>query len=345
MPLARTTVPGSEAGAQLIRTRPSVDPTVTVVVPTSPAERLRSADRRRLARRVLGAERRLARTHPPSSARTRIVRRLWDLAEEAERLPAASGLALVAGPHDGRCLTLRQPVVERVLVGRAPSYDDLIEASWGLGRIAVLHLTPTGCRLVCAEGARLWESGLRSGGDDGHPSEPSVLAAARGLLADALPARTPVVVAGDDRCVRAYEANVTHPAVSLCLPGDHSETSMATLAALAHRALRRSLGPEQRAAMVALALAVERGTVARGAAAVAAALSTGEPGSVLVVETGARAAGPAGDDGNDEAVDRLRRLGVTVVVVPDGLLAAHDRIALAPAPASAEPVAHLHAVP
>ena len=120
---------------------------------------------------------------------------------------------------------------------------------------------------------------------------------------------------------------------------------LATLAALAHRALRRSLGPEQRAAMVALALAVERGTVARGAAAVAAARSTGEPGSVLVVETGARAAGPAGDDGNDEAVDRLRRLGVTVVVVPDGLLAAHDRIALAPAPASAEPVAHLHAVP
>lgn len=348
MSLARTPDPVDDVGGDLIRTHPSAPLTVTVVVPTRPGGRLRAADRRRLARRVLGAERRLARMHPPSSTRTRVVRRLRDLLEQAELHTPAAGLALVAGPLDGRCVVLRQPVLERVLIGRAPSYDDLIRASWGLGRVAVLHLVPSGGRLVCAEGARLWETGRPSGVGDRDPDEPSVLAVARELLSDALPGRTPVVVAGDDRCVRAFAAHVSHPAVSLVLPGDHSETSMATLAALAQRAVRRSLEPDQLDAMAAIALAVERGTAARGVDAVTAAVSTVGTGvgteAVLVVEAGARSAVVDGDD--ETIVERAARGGIDVVVVADGLLAAHDRIALVPLVGAVEPpVAPLHAVP
>jgi hypothetical protein len=321
---ARPTRPsGDDLAGPLIISDPSV-PVVTVVMATKPAAHLRSADRRRLARLVSGAERRLMRAAPPSEARTRLVRRLWSLADRASRAPAREGLALVAGSDEGRPVTLHHPVIDRVMVGSAPSDEDIVEASWGFGRLAVLRLAARGARLICSDGATLWEPrppwdplGLQS-----HVG----LERADLLVRAALPGRTPLLVAGDDRMVRAFrDRGVAHQVVGV-LPGDHSETSAASLAALGQRTMRRSLDDRQRSAMVSLALAVDRGTAARGPEAVRAA--SPERHDILLVEQGARQGLGTGRDG--PVPDRVDEVGGSVVVVPDGFLAHHDAAALVP---------------
>jgi hypothetical protein len=287
-------------------------PTVTVALATRPAAHLRGADRRRLARHVSGAERRLARVAPPSTARARLIRRLWDLADHASHAPAGEGLALIAGGDEGRHVTWHHPVIDRIIVGPPPSDDEVVEATWGFGRLAVLRLTARGSRLVCSDGAALWEPRPPWDPLGLHPNVGAERADL--LVRAALPARTPLLVAGDDRLVREFRARGAHHPVVGHLPGDHSETSVASLAALAQRTMRRSLDDRQRAAMVSLALAVDRGRAARGPDAVRAAVPG--PHDVLLVERGAR--------------EQVEAVGGTVVVVPDGYLAHHDAVALVP---------------
>ncbi|QYG93198.1 hypothetical protein HC251_12665 [Iamia sp. SCSIO 61187] len=324
MALARTPRPtDDDVVGPLIRSHPST-PVVTVAMATKPAAHLRSGDRRRLARHVSGAERRLARAVPPSPARARVVRQLWTLADRVARAPAREGVALVAGSDDGRTVVLHHAVTDRVIVGPAPTYEGIIEATWGFGRLAILRLTAGGARLICSDGATLWEP--RPPWDPLGLQLHIGLARADLLVRAALPGRTPLVVAGDDRIVRAFLDRGHRGPVVGTLAGDHSETSAATLAALAQRTLRRALDDRQRSAMVSLALAVNRGTAVRGLAPVRAAT----PGAhhVLLVEDGARPQVATGPD--RPLTDRLARAGGSVVVVPDGFLAHHGRAALAP---------------
>lgn len=312
MALARPTHPSGEHLAGPLITSHPATPVVTVAMATRPAAHLRGADRTRLARLVAGAERRLARQVPAAPVRRRLVRRLWSLADDASRRPAGEGLVLVVGGDDGRQLTLHHPVVDRVVVGPAPTYEEVVEATWGFGRLAVLRLAARGSRLICSDGARLWEPR--------PPWDPLGLQPHVGmertelLLRAALPERTPLLVAGDDRLVdEVRRRGLGHP-VAAHLPGDHSETSAASLAALAHRVLRRTLDARQRSAMVSLALAVGRGGAVRGPDA----LRRAAPGHLLLVERSAAEA---------LSIDPARG---SVVVLPDGFLAHHDAVAIVP---------------
>ena len=316
---ARTPLAADELTSSLIAEHPTV-PTVAIVLSTRPEAHLRSGDRRRLARAVSGAERRLARTVPGSSSRRRLVRRLWALAETASRGPARQGVALLATPQAGRIFPLHYPAIDRILVGSPPTFPDLVAETWGLARVAVLHLTARGARLLACEGGAPWEPRPPWDPLDGrYPDLRGVLRRAHVLTQAALPPRTPLVVAGDDRLVRAYLACDLGPRPALVLPGDHSETSPAGLISLAKRALRASLDADQRVAMVDVVLAVERGIAWRGVTS--DDLDTIEPSDHLVIEVGA-----AADD------IRLPEAAGSLTVVPDGFLAHHDRAVLLPGP-------------
>ncbi len=144
MAQARPPTPSADALVGPLITSPSTAPTVSIVMSTRPEAHLRSGDRRRLTRAVSGAERRLARTSLPSADRGRLMQRLWDLAAHASRGPSRRGVALIAGPHAGRVLTLEHPVTDRILLGPPPTYEELVEQSWGFARIAVLVITGRG---------------------------------------------------------------------------------------------------------------------------------------------------------------------------------------------------------
>lgn len=319
MALARPTRPsGVDLAGPLITSHPATT-VVTVVMATRPAAHLRGADRRRLARLVGGAERRLAHEALAAPARARLVRRLWGLAERASRGPAREGLALIASGDQGRHLTLRHPTTDRIVVGPPPTYEDVVEASWAFGRLAVLRLAARGARLICSDGATLWEPRPPW---DPLGLQPQVgLERAELLLRSALPGRTPLLVAGDDRLVADFRRRGSDHRVVGHLPGDHSETAAATLAALAQRTMRRSLDPRQRSAMVSLALAVDRGSAVRGPAAVRGASPSAA--DVLLVEDTTRAEmGPL--------PARVAAAGGSVVALPDGFLAHHGAAALVP---------------
>lgn len=332
---------GEDDLVPLVADHPAV-PTVALVVATSPAARLRGGDRRRLVRLVSGAERRLARETAPSAARTRVVDRLWELAGLATNGPARQGVALVAGPDAGRLLSLHHPVTDRVLVGPAPTYGDLVERCWSFGRVAVLTVSERGARLLASDAGTLWElpgegRPVRSvaDADDAHhlavpgegPGDAAVAAQAVALVRDALPERTPLVLAGDDRLVDLVAGRPpVADRLAVVLPGDHSGTAPATLAALAPRALRRSLRASQQRAMAAVALGAARGDVARGPDAVRG--GEPHPDDLLVVEEGlARTAPP---DGVADVVDAAVAADRAVVVVPDGFLAHHLGVAVVP---------------
>lgn len=319
----------------LIHSHPST-PVVTVALATKPATHLRSGDRRRLARQVSGAERRVSRIVPPSEARARLIRRLWSLADLVSRAPAREGIALVASSDEGRHLTLHHAVTDRTIVGPPPTYDDIVEATWGFGRLAVLRLTKRGSRLICSDGAALWEP--RPPWDPLGLQPHAGLERAEQLIRTVLPGRTPLVIAGDDRLVEAFCDTSTAHDIAGVLPGDHSGTSAATLAALAQRAMRRALDAPQRAAMTSLALALNRNTAVRGLDAVRTASPIG-PDDVLLVEVGALRFLRA--EGLRPTTERVHEAGGSVVVLPDGFLAHHDRAALVPnhrtTPSSAEP--------
>ncbi len=317
-------------------------PVVTLVLPTRPAARLRGGDRRRLAHRIAGAERRLARVAEPSPARARTVRRLWALAERAAASPARDGLALVASSSTGRHLPLHHPVTTRTIVGPLLTDEELAAATWAFGRVAVLRPTVRGARLVACAGNAVWEPR--------PPWDPLVPTARRGVLQQsldlaetALPARTPLVVAGDDRLVAAVRGLLDRDGITVAatLAGDHSATAPAPLAALAQRALRRSLTDPQRDAMARLALACDRGVAVRGTAAVHA--SPVGPGDLLIVEEAVLRGAGSSDDA------RVHVAAGTVAVLPDGFLAGHGRMALvlghARPPVAAGPAALAGAAP
>lgn len=292
---------------------------VSIVVSTRPEAHLRSGDRRRLARAVSGAERRLTRAIRSATDRRRVMRRLWDLADDASRRPASQGVALVANPYAGRLLELHHPAIDRILVGPAPTLEELVEQCWGFARIAVLHVTERGARLVAHDGGAPWEPA-----PPWHPGdEPrlGVLGRADLLARSALPPRTPLVLAGDDRLVSSFmslHGSTINP--ECVLAGDHSETSPAALLALALRALRTSVDQRQQAAMVSVMLAFEHGTARAGAPSSASVVS---PDELVVIEK--------------QVARRLRvssnscSIGEgSVVVVPDGFVDHPDGVVRVP---------------
>lgn len=316
------------AGAPIVDA-PAGTPTVTVIVATQPGPHLRPFDRRRLAHRLRGADRQL---RPVTSAEVRrtLRRRLVHLAATAARLPVGAGLALVASTEDAALVHLRHPVRPRILIGGPPSRLDIAETAAVPERLAILTLTLDRARLVVVERGVLRDvigDGLpvvRSGPAGADDLLPDYLAAIAAAVDGALPAQTPLVVAGDERLAAAFADRAQGSPVVAVLVGDHRVTSPLVLLGLARRQLHQSLsGPQRRAlAEVAVAMADGRLTVgldgiARGAARARRPL--------LVVERGVRAQHP---EQVAAAVAAVEERGGRVVVVPEGRLLEYGHIAL-----------------
>lgn len=313
----------------------STGPTVALVMPTQAAPRLRSRDRRRLAHHITDLERRLVAISEPFVARARTVRRLWALAERAGTSSARQGLALVAASGAGRHLVFDHPVTTRTLVGDDVTYQGLVEASWGVGRLGVLHVTERTARLVALDHGTTWEPQ-----PPWDPIEPAVhggsVHRAAMLATTALPS-----VATHDR--RFSTGDPRHIDI-LCGLDDVGATVSAVLPASvdgpdelligsAQQALRRRLDAAQRKAMERVAVACDLGIARCGADAVDAPVDGAD---LLVTELGAL--NDARGASSTPVDARVRAEGGTVVVVPDGFLAHADHLVVAPrvvAPASA----------
>lgn len=338
-------------------------PTATLVVATRPGPHLAAGDARRLLRMAGALDRRLHRVDPDD--RRGIVRRIGRLARLARALPARNGLALVASSTDSALVHLVQPVCDRLLVGPVPSRLEILEQAWSPGPIAILLVGGNGARLVVSEAGVLHEPTrsrplLRAvPATDGAERRSSVVIEAEALVARHVAHEMPLVVAGDPRVTGAVaDARPIRDRAPVVLAGDHSGTAPATVTALAERALRRTLDADQRSAMVSVAVALEDGHVAAGLSEVLTTVPRCD--DLLVIERGLLAAarsnqGPWGLDdpwpavpsvvehvGPVTEVDEWTAVGLgrliddvtagrgRVVGVPDGFLAVHERIALAP---------------
>ena len=306
----------------------SGSPTVTVVIATQPGPRLRSVERRRLAYRLRGVDRRL-RLAVSAPVRRTLVNRLIHLADTAAELSVGDGLALVVSTGDSAVVHLNHPVRSRTLIGDPPSRLDIAAAAAVPERLAILMLTSDRARLMVAD-----RGVVRDVVGDGLPAvrrrrpdvdeSPSDYATRTGaLVTRALPPQTPLVAAGDERLAVAYADHATDGHVVAVLAGDHRSTSPLVLLALARRKLHRSLTVPQRQALAEVAVAMTEGRLTVGTDGVHHGVTRARR-PLLVIEQGLQAQ----DHEVRAAVAIVEARGGRVVVVPKGRLLEHGHIVL-----------------
>lgn len=157
-----------------------------------------------------------------------------------------------------------------------------------------------------------------------------------------------VVVVGSERLLSAFAAVTVHgPAVIGRVPGDHTATSARDLGRIVWPVVKTAMSGETERALRHLAAATAAGGAVPGLEAVAECVRTGIRGTLLVDEdlhvrggldrTGRLPAVTSMidirdvlDDVVDAVIEQALAAGGRVVFIPDGALAAYDRIAFLP---------------
>lgn len=344
--------------------RHRADPSVSVLLTTSPAATLCASDVVRLHRLIDQAERRLAVEATPGQARglTSVLR---ELAVDVRRMPARRGLALFASERHVEVIHLPTAVGERVVVDPTFATRDLVGSLHATPRIRILVLSRSRTRLlegdsfdmheVTAEGFPI--VGSRSSRDrasrfgrDRSDERDSFLIAHIRAAETAVAARRveeplPLVVAGVSRQRAMFRARSTESATVIGeISGSHERSTPSQLARLAEPVIEAHLRHRADAALARLDDGRRRGRTLAGVDAVWKAATEGRVG-LLCVEEGFMLPARLTDDGRrlqptashegvgilDDSIDELIELvlagDAAVVLVEDGRLTAQQRVA------------------
>lgn len=321
-------------------------PAVSVLLTTTPASVMDSADAAALLRLVDRAEARL-RIEGSADA-DHVVAELQVLARRATASPTRRAVALYASAGMSGCFVLPVAVRDRAVVDPTFATRDLVRS---------LHRTPLHALLVLtAEEARLFEGSddvlapvarhrfpMRA---DAFPTSGAFRRAVDSALAAHLRSRpSPVVLAGVERIAadfRRHSRATTRWAGTIA--GSHLERPLVTLAELARPVLEDYLRSREREALQALADTPHRRT-ASGLDEVWLAVRSERP-EMLVVEEDLFQPAQLSEDGDrllpaddpeapdvlddvvDEIIEAVLRRGGWVALASPGALLEHGGIAL-----------------
>lgn len=322
-------------------------PAVSVLLNTTPSERMQVPDAQRLRGLLAEAEGRL-RAEQPSTAAAVVTTALRRAAEEAAGSATSEALAVFASESMLQALALPVRVVERVVVDPTFATRDLVRA---------LHRTPRHVVLVLNSGqARLFDGAageLRpartaafpmSAGDDGTAA--FLRRVDRGLGSYRALHPSPLVLIAPPEVVAAFRAVSRHcDRLAGTIPANVATAPLPELAARVRPVLEDYLLSRQEEALTLLERRIGEHRAVTGVPAAWLAARHERP-EMLVVEEGLYFPARLSPDGDwltpatdvehpdviddvvDELIETVLDRGGWVALVRDGRLAAHDRVAL-----------------
>jgi Bacterial archaeo-eukaryotic release factor family 3 len=319
-------------------------PSVTVLANTSVGAELSELDEARLAKLIADADRRL-RGDVADTVREEVIGALVELVAERRLAPTARAVALCASPEHAVAVVLGSVVDERVVVDDTFATRDLVADLNRTAVFRVVTISDRTVRLLVGDRQRLVEER-----DESWPliREPDTSATnwnrqvgqrlRESLAGDGLP----TVVAGVDRRLRDTVALDLVPRIGV-VPGNHDRTGWVELHRAAWPIVSEWLGHDRRRAMTQLDRARSERRFAGGIEEVWSLAAAGRVDVVVVEEHFAYSARTDGfdrlepaddpespdvvDDVVDDTIEAVLRFGGSAVIVPDGDLEAHDRIA------------------
>ena len=341
-------------------------PAVSVLCSTDPAPRLVSRDITRLTTLVTDAVSRLESEFGQPAARP-LAERLRDLAIDAVERPSRAGLALYVSSSHASSWALPIPVQDRAVVDPTFATRDLVRSLHRTPRHVVLVLTDREARLFdgidehllpTVGGAFPLTAGAHGGRDAGRRSQRTrdnssefkdaflrTVDRALGTYLRLHPA--PLVLVGAQRTLaRFLRLSRNTGRLAGTIYGSHARTPLPVLVGLVRPVLERYLRSRQDEALALLDARTDAGRVVSGVPAAWLAARAERP-EMLAVEQSlfypARLSSdgdlltPADDvdhpevidDAVDELIETVLRRGGWIAIIEDGLLAAHNRIALA----------------
>lgn len=323
--------------------RRSAYPSVTLLLPTAPADPMRDADVRRLESLIGDAARRLD-GDVDSAVAEAVVARLRSLVEEAALQPATRAVALCASPDYHAVVHLGRDVKPRVVVDDTFATRDMVADLNRTAMYRVVTVSDRKARLLVGDRARLAEAR-----DDRWPVVRDELDSpvtwmrqmTLAIEEECAQERLPTILVGVARTVREVQRALDLDPIAV-VTGGHDRTGWADL----HRIVWPIVVDWMRQdADRALERLDEARSARRFAGGIDEIWSLAHDGRVqlLVVEedfdlparledgrlvpADDREAPDVIDDAVDELIEAVLRRGGEAVLVPSPVLAEHDRVA------------------
>jgi Bacterial archaeo-eukaryotic release factor family 3 len=320
-------------------------PSVTVLVNTTPRRPLNETERKTLETFVSATNRRLD-GDVPLCVRRRVVERLQKLVTEVVSDPANQAVALCVSPEYSAVVRLGRAVEERVIVDDTFATRDFVADLNRKAHYRVITVSDRKTRLLVGDRQRLLEE--RSEGWPIERAEEQNAAAWTKTVMQALQVEhqrhpLPTVVAGVERSVRRTLALAELSAIGM-VPGNHDRTGWSDLHSLSWPLVTDWLRADGQRAMEQLDSARSTRLYAGGIHELWPLAREGRIDLVVVEETYSLAARIFGetleptndvespdvvDDVVDELIEAVLRHGGKAIIVNDGELANHQRIAAA----------------
>jgi Bacterial archaeo-eukaryotic release factor family 3 len=318
-------------------------PSVTVLVNTTPGEWFDDATSATIDRLIDDAARRLL-GDVPDDVREHVIGALRRLQLEEATGEGGEAIALCASPTYDAAVRLGRPVIERVVVDETFATRDLVADLHRTATFRVITVSEHVVRMLYGNERRLAESV-----DEQWPlvrEEDQTVASWTRAVVHALRAEqrrhpVPTVVAGVERSVRRALGAAELDAIGV-VPGNHDRSGWSELHRAAWPMVAEWVEGEQLKALDRLDTARSQRRFAAGVDEVWTMAMEGRLELVVVEDTYAVAARvldrhlqPADqvedpdvvDDVVDEIIEAVMRHGGGAVIVPDGRLAEHERIA------------------
>ena len=293
-------------------------PCVTVLANTTPGGWIDQTQRLHLERLIESADRRL-RNDVDDSVRRGVVGTLWMLLAEAETTIGTEAVALCASPSYSAAVKLGRKVVERFAVDDSFATGDLVADRHRTATFRVVTVSEHMVRMLYGDERRLAEQVdahwplVR---EEGQSIASWTRAVVHALRAEQRRHAVPTVVAGVERSVNRAVGPAELDTIGL-VAGNHDRTGWAELHLAAWPLVERWVEAQQMAVLERLDAARSQRRFAGGLDEVSALADDGRL-ELLVVEDGLEVA---------EVIESVLRYGGTAVVVDDGRLQYHERIA------------------
>jgi hypothetical protein len=335
---------------------------LSLLLATTPAPRMGAQDRERLLALVRDAERRLLDEDDRGGA-AQLGRRLREAAVRAASRPTDTGLAVLVTPSEARVFHLRVRPVDRVILDPSFATRDLVRSAAEDPAFLLLVIDGRSARLleydqryvrpVLAHDFPIVRPEV-SRRDRGHvgaldgPRREARLAFLRKVdsrLSARLADRAlPVVLAASERTSAEFLAITRGRRVSAVLRTGTTGLALTELEARARAALADHVTDRTAAALDTIHVRLRQRRAASGLAEAWAAVLQVDPELLVVERSYAAAVALEGsgfrladdpeepgviDDAVDELIEVVLARGGQVVMVPDGALAHHGRLALA----------------
>jgi Bacterial archaeo-eukaryotic release factor family 3 len=318
-------------------------PSVTILANSTPKSVLNDAERKTLEAFISATTRRLM-GDVPLFVRRNVIERLEQLLEDCSADPCGHAIALCVSPEFSAVIRLGRVVEERVIIDDTFATRDLVADLNRTAQFRVVTISDRKSRLLIGDRQRLVEErgeGWPLERTDDQNSAAWTRAMMQALHAEHQAFPLPTVVAGVERSVRRTLAVSDLAAIGL-VAGNHDRTSWTELHSAAWPLVTDWLRADGQRALEQLDSARSSRLYAGGLHELWPLAREGRIELVVVEETYAVAARINGDDVEptddreapdviddvvDELLEAVLRHGGKAVIVNDGDLASHQRVA------------------